>query len=112
MEENKKSAPGWGGRRKGAGAKRTLPPGARTRSVKMTDEELLKVKKVLNESRRNKENVKSVKRISNDTIEIVWYDEEFKGCMKSKHQFCVTKDLIGTVTLDMDVVRKNDVDKA
>ena len=45
---------GWGGRRKGAGAKRTLPPGARTRSVKMTDEELLKVKKVLNESRRNK----------------------------------------------------------
>lgn len=61
---------------------------------------------------RNKENVKSVKRISNDTIEIVWYDEEFKGCMKSKHQFCVTKDLIGTVTLDMDVVRKNDVDKA
>nr|DAD88965.1 MAG TPA: hypothetical protein [Myoviridae sp. ctpiG4] len=32
--------------------------------------------------------------------------------MKSKCQFCVTKDLIGTVTLDMDVVRKNDVDKA
>lgn len=61
---------------------------------------------------RNKENVKSVKRISNDTIEIVWYDEEFKGCMKSKNQFCVTKDLIGTVTLDMDVVRKNDADKA
>lgn len=252
---------GWGGRRKGSGAKRTLPPGARTRSVKMTDEELLKVKKVLNESRRNKmfklygmkdvkkgilfniegspngviavatalkpglnervelidhrfqtrfgvyvsteppanypvkksiigetvligsgndlndlkeietyglvkisiyktsdgihvqveeldmgditvngegtdwtveenngrfknindyidcfvqnkENVKSVKRISNDTIEIVWYDEEFKGCMVSKHKFCVTKDLIGTVTLDMDVVRKNDADKA
>mgnify|MGYP000815796137 FL=1 len=45
---------GWGGRRKGSGAKRTLPPGARTRSVKMTDEELLKVKKVLNELRRNK----------------------------------------------------------
>ena len=61
---------------------------------------------------QNKENVKSVKRISNDTIEIVWYDEEFKGCMVSKHKFCVTKDLIGTVTLDMDVVRKNDVDKA
>lgn len=36
----------------------------------------------------------------------------FKGYMKSKCQFCVTKDLIGTVTLDMDVVRKNDVDKA
>ena len=61
---------------------------------------------------RNKENVKSVKRISNDTIEIVWYDAEFKGYMMSKHQFCVTNDLIGTVTLDMDVVRKNDVDKA
>ena len=45
MAENKKSASGWGGRRKGSGAKRTLPPGARTRSVKMTDEELLKVKK-------------------------------------------------------------------
>ena len=262
MAENKKSASGWGGRRKGSGAKRTLPPGARTRSVKMTDEELLKVKKILNESRRNKamfklygmkdvkkgilfniegspngviavatalkpglnerveiiddryrtrcnvyvsteppansrvkksmigetvligsgndlndlkeietyglvriniyktsemvyvhveeldtgaitvtgegtdwdieenngrfknindyidcfvrnkENVKSVKRISNDTIEIVWYDVEFKGYMMSKHQFCVTNDLIGTVTLDMDVVRKNDVDKA
>ena len=54
MAENKKSASGWGGRRKGSGAKRTLPPGARTRSVKMTDEELLKVKKILNESRRNK----------------------------------------------------------
>lgn len=60
---------------------------------------------------QNKENVKSVKRISNDTIEIVWYDEEFKGYMKSTHEFCVTKDLIGTVTLDMDVVRKNDIDK-
>lgn len=61
---------------------------------------------------QKKENVKSVKRVSNDTIEIIWYDEEFKGCMKSKNQFCVTKDLIGTVTLDMDVVRKNDADKA
>ena len=40
MTENKKSARGWGGRRKGAGAKRTLPEGARTRSIKMTDGEL------------------------------------------------------------------------
>ncbi len=54
MTENKKSAQGWGGRRKGSGAKRTLPPGARTRSVKMTDEELIKVKKVLKELRRTK----------------------------------------------------------
>lgn len=51
MKENKT---GWGGRRKGSGAKRTLPPGARSRSINMTDEELVKVKKVLNESRRNK----------------------------------------------------------
>lgn len=61
---------------------------------------------------RNKENVKSVKKISIDTIEIVWYDAEFKGYMRSKCQFCVTKDLIGSVTLDMDIVRKNDADKA
>lgn len=61
---------------------------------------------------QKKENVKSVKRISNDTIEIVWYDAEFKGYMRSKHQFCVTKDLIGAVTLDIDIVRKNDADKA
>lgn len=53
-ETTKKSTTGWGGRRKGSGAKRTLPPGARSRSINMTDEELLKVKKVLNESRRNK----------------------------------------------------------
>ena len=47
MAENKKSAPGWGGHRKGAGAKRTLPPGARTRSVKMTDEEYENVKNTI-----------------------------------------------------------------
>lgn len=50
MKENKT---GWGGRRKGSGAKRTLPPGARSRSINMTDEELIKVKKVLKELRRN-----------------------------------------------------------
>ena len=60
---------------------------------------------------RKKENVKSVKKISIDTIEIVWYDAEFKGYTRSKCQFCVTTDLIGSVTLDMDIVRKNDVDK-
>ena len=37
MAENKKFSANWGGRRKGSGAKRTLPPGARTRSVRMTD---------------------------------------------------------------------------
>lgn len=45
---------GWGGRRKGAGAKRTLPPGARTRSVKMTDEECEKVKDFLKKMREKK----------------------------------------------------------
>jgi hypothetical protein len=54
MAENKKSASGWGGRRKGSGAKRTLPPGARTRSVKMTDEEYENVKNTLNVIRREK----------------------------------------------------------
>lgn len=44
MAENKKFSANWGGRRKGSGAKRTLPPGARTRSIRMTDEEYKKVK--------------------------------------------------------------------
>jgi len=34
----------WGGKRKGAGAKKILPTGARTRSIRMTDEEYKKVK--------------------------------------------------------------------
>lgn len=54
MTENKKSASGWGGRRKGSGAKRTLPPGARTRSINMTDEEYENVKNTLNVIRREK----------------------------------------------------------
>lgn len=44
MAENKKTGAGWGGKRPGAGAKRTLPAGARIRSVRMTDEEYKKVK--------------------------------------------------------------------
>ena len=32
----------WGGKRKGAGAKKILPTGARTRSIRMTDEEYKK----------------------------------------------------------------------
>lgn len=47
---------GWGGRRKGSGAKRTLPPGARTRSVRMTDEECEKVKDFLKKMREKNEN--------------------------------------------------------
>lgn len=58
MAENKKSAPGWGGHRKGAGAKRTLPPGARVRSVKMTDEEYEKTKQFLKKERMKNLNKK------------------------------------------------------
>lgn len=49
MEETtkKNTSPNWGGRRKGAGAKRQLPPDARVRSVKMTDTEYEKVKEFL-----------------------------------------------------------------
>ncbi|MFR8058355.1 MAG: hypothetical protein ACLU45_09030 [Dialister invisus] len=55
MAENKKFSANWGGKRKGAGAKRTLPEGARPRSIKMTDEELIKVKKYLIELRGENE---------------------------------------------------------
>lgn len=37
----------WGGKRKGAGAKKILPTGARARSIRMTDEEYKKVKEYL-----------------------------------------------------------------
>ena len=53
MKENKT---GWGGRRKGSGAKRTLPPGARTWSVRMTDEECEKVKDFLKKLRERNKN--------------------------------------------------------
>lgn len=53
MKENKT---GWGGRRKGSGAKRTLPEGARTRSINMTDEECEKVKAYLITLRNKNEN--------------------------------------------------------
>ena len=54
MAENKKFSANWGGKRKGAGAKRTLPEGARTRSINMTDEEYENVKNTLNVIRREK----------------------------------------------------------
>ena len=44
----------WGGRRKGAGAKKTLPDGAKKRALSMTDEECERVKVLLGELRRNK----------------------------------------------------------
>lgn len=48
----------WGGHRKGAGAKRTLPPGARVRSIKMTDEEYEKTKQFLKKERMKNLNKK------------------------------------------------------
>lgn len=47
MAENKKTGAGWGGKRPGAGAKRTLPAGARRRAISMTDKEYEKVKAYL-----------------------------------------------------------------
>lgn len=58
MAENKKISANWGGRRKGSGAKRTLPPGARTRSVRMTDEEYEKTKQFLKKERMKNLNKK------------------------------------------------------
>lgn len=54
MLEKKENITNWGGKRPGAGAKRTLPEGARTRSVKMTDEEFEKVKIYLSKLRSAK----------------------------------------------------------
>lgn len=56
MVENKKISANWGGKRKGAGAKRTLPEGARPRSIKMTDRECEKVKDFLKKMREKDEN--------------------------------------------------------
>lgn len=58
MTENKKFSTNWGGKRKGAGAKKTLPEGARTRSIKMTDRECEKVKDFLKKMREKNERKK------------------------------------------------------
>lgn len=54
MAENKKFSANWGGKREGAGAKKILPTGARTRSIRMTDEECEKIKEYLSELRSTK----------------------------------------------------------
>ena len=46
----------WGGKRPGAGAKRTLPVGARRRALSMTDREYEKIKKYLTTLREKDEN--------------------------------------------------------
>lgn len=56
MAENKKISANWGGKRKGAGAKKILPTGARTRSIRMTDKECEKVKDFLKKMREKNEN--------------------------------------------------------
>lgn len=62
MAENKKFSANWGGKRKGAGAKRTLPEGARPRSIKMTDRECEKVKDFLKKMREKMKTVDKIKR--------------------------------------------------
>lgn len=62
MTENKKFSANWGGKRKGAGAKRTLPEGARPRSIKMTDRECEKVKDFLKKMREKMKTVDKIKR--------------------------------------------------
>lgn len=52
MIENKKST--WGGKRHGAGTKKTLPEGAKKRALAMTDEEREKVKALLKKLRNCK----------------------------------------------------------
>ncbi len=47
----KKENNGWGGRRKGSGAKKTLPAGAKKRALAMTDEEREKVREFLKKLR-------------------------------------------------------------
>lgn len=42
---------GWGGHRKGSGAKKTLPVGAKKRALAMTDEEREKVREFLKKLR-------------------------------------------------------------
>lgn len=54
MAENKKISANWGGKRKGAGAKKILPTGARARSIRMTDGEYKKIKEYLSELRSTK----------------------------------------------------------
>lgn len=53
MKENKTN---WGGKRPGAGAKRTLPAGARRRTLSMTDREYEKIKAYLITLRNKNEN--------------------------------------------------------
>lgn len=65
MKENKT---GWGGKRKGAGAKRQLPKGAKKRALAMTDEERDKVKDFLKKLR-------SKNKMKLNEIAEAWLDE-------------------------------------
>lgn len=73
----KKENKGWGGRRKGSGAKRTLPAGAKKRALSMTDEECERVK-VLLKKLRGKSKMKLNK------IAEAWLDEASEGFIGSE----------------------------
>lgn len=67
----------WGGKRPGAGAKRTLPVGARRRALSMTDEECKSVK-VLLKKLRGKSKMKL------NEIAEAWLDEASEGFIGSE----------------------------
>lgn len=74
MKENKT---GWGGRRKGSGAKKTLPVGAKKRAMAMTDEECKKVKVLLKKLR-------SKNKMKLNEIAEAWLDEASEGFIGSE----------------------------
>lgn len=74
MKENKT---GWGGKRKGAGAKRQLPKGAKKRALAMTDEERDKVKDFLKKLR-------SKNKMKLNEIAEAWLDEASEGFIGSE----------------------------
>lgn len=68
---------GWGGRRKGSGAKKTLPAGAKKRALAMTDEERDKVKDFLKKLR-------SKSKMKLNEIAEAWLDEASEGFIGSE----------------------------
>lgn len=67
----------WGGRRPGAGAKKTLPEGAKKRALAMTDEEREKVKSFLERLRRKN-------KMKLNEIAEAWLDEAAEGFAESE----------------------------
>lgn len=67
----------WGGKRPGAGAKRTLPVGARRRALSMTDEECKRVKVLL-------KRLRSKNKMKLNEIAEAWLDEASEGFIGSE----------------------------